>query len=226
VSTGRTHQGFHLYDPGYINAPVLLANGALAYDYAKKKIAFFDGIGDEGIEVLRKVRDLFPKASIEMYPFGKTFAINLTDDTERHFTDQFIEFEVIDDPTSAPRPWQKAMIGCDRDTSPKVQAFLKSFSKDPSFLPTTGNFIEILKKGVNKGTGLHKLADYLGVSRENCYAVGDGYNDAEMLTAAKAAFVPENGEPEALAVATHIVPSNNNHAVAHVIEILDSIYPG
>ena len=36
VCTGRIHQGFHLYDPEYINAPVLLGNGAMAYDYVKK----------------------------------------------------------------------------------------------------------------------------------------------------------------------------------------------
>ena len=33
VCTGRIYQGFHLYSPEYINAPVLLGNGAMAYDY-------------------------------------------------------------------------------------------------------------------------------------------------------------------------------------------------
>jgi len=225
VSTGRTYQGFHLYDPGYINAPVLLANGAMAYDYEKKSVAFFDGIGDEGLTAVRGVRDNFPAASIEMYPFNETYAIHLTDDTERHFTSQFIEFNVIADPSQAKRPWQKVMIGSDNETSQAIQAFLKVNVEDPAFLPTTGSFVEVMKKGVDKGTGLHKLADYLGVPYERCYAVGDGYNDVEMLVAAEGAFVPENAAPEALAAATHIVRSNNDHAVAHVIEILDRMYP-
>ena len=224
VSTGRTYQGFHLYDPGYINAPVLLANGAMAYDYGKNNIAFFDGIGDEGMAAVRAVRDNFPKASIEMYPFNETYAIHLTDDTERHFTDQFIEFSVVNDPLEAKRPWQKVMIGSDNETSPEIQNLLKSVTDDPAFLPTTGSFIEVMKKGVDKGTGLYKLAGYLGVPRERCYAVGDGYNDVEMLVAAAGAFVPENSAPEALAVATHIVRSNDDNAVAHVIEILDKLY--
>jgi hydroxymethylpyrimidine pyrophosphatase-like HAD family hydrolase len=45
-----------------------------------------------------------------------------------------------------------------------------------------------------------------------------------MLVAAAGAFVPENSAPEALAAATYIVRSNNDHAVAHVIEILDKLY--
>lgn len=224
VSTGRTYQGFHLYDPSYINAPVLLANGALAYDYEKKSIAFFDGIGEEGFAAVRAVRDKFPAASIEMYALDETFAIHLTGDTERHFTDQFIEFSVVDDPSEAKRPWQKVMIGSDHHTSQAIQKMLKSLTDDPSFLPTSGSFIEVLKKGVDKGTGLHKLADYLGVPHDRCYAVGDGYNDVEMLVVAAGAFVPENSAPEALAVATHIVRSNNDHALAHVVEILDKKY--
>lgn len=226
VSTGRTYQGFHLYEPGYINAPVLLANGAMAYDYEKKSVVFFDGIGDEGLAAVRAVRDNFPAASIEMYPFNETYAIHLTQDTERHFTSQFIDFNVIVDPEQAKRPWQKVMIGSDAVTSPAIQQLIKSATDDPAFLPTTGSFIEVMKKGVDKGTGLHKLADYLAVPHERCYAAGDGYNDVEMLTAAAGAFVPENSAPEALAVATHIVRSNNDHAIAHVIEILDRMCSG
>ena len=68
------------------------------------------------------------------------------------------------------------------------------------------------------------LADYLGVPHERTYAVGDGYNDIEMLDAAAAGFVPCNGSPEAIYHANYLVRSNNRGAVAHVIEILDSMY--
>lgn len=53
--------------------------------------------------------------------------------------------------------------------------------------------------------------------------MGDGYNDIEMLVAAKAGFVPENGSPEALEHADYVVRSNNDGAVVNVIEILDNI---
>ena len=51
-----------------------------------------------------------------------------------------------------------------------------------------------------------------------------GYNDVEMLVAANAGFVPENGSKEALAVAKYVTRSNNNGCIAHAIEILDEIY--
>ena len=53
VCTGRTLLGFHAYSPEIINAPVVLANGGMTYDYARGEIAAFSGIDDEGIAPLR-----------------------------------------------------------------------------------------------------------------------------------------------------------------------------
>ena len=93
-----------------------------------------------------------------------------------------------------------------------------------NFLRTSGDYVEILKKDVDKGTGLLKLADILHCKTKDTYAAGDGYNDVEMLVAASGGFVPENGSPEALNVAKYITRSNNDGCIAHAIEILGEIY--
>ena len=81
-----------------------------------------------------------------------------------------------------------------------------------------------MKKGIDKGVGLLRLAESLGCDKKDTYAAGDGYNDVEMLVAANAGFVPENGSKEALSVAKYVTRSNNNGCVANVIEILDELY--
>jgi Cof subfamily protein (haloacid dehalogenase superfamily) len=224
LATGRTYQGLRLYDNSVYNAPALFANGALAYDFKSSAPAFFDGIGEEGREVVRRLHKEFPEISIEMYPFNATYAINLTDKTERHFSDQGISFIVTDNPEELPVPWQKVMLGCNEKNTFEVQQFLSENFTETTYLPTTGTFVEVLKKGVNKGSGLLKLADYLGVPHSRTYAAGDGYNDVDMLKAAAGAFVPCNGDKGAIAAATHVVRSNNDGAIAHAIEILDKIY--
>lgn len=223
VCTGRTYQGFHLYDPTYINAPVLLTNGSTAYDYEKGEIAYFDGItAEKGIPLVRAIMENFPDVSIEMYPFDDTYAINLDDTSHRHFTSQDIPYKVIEDPSQAKFPWGKLMFAAGRQ-SLEIQQFMRENFDDPIFLPTTEGYIEVIKKGTNKGVGLLSLADKLGVPHERTFAVGDGYNDIEMLIAAKAGFVPENGSSEALEHADYVVRSNNDGAVANVIEILEKI---
>ena len=222
VCTGRIFQGFHLYDPVYINAPVLLGNGAMAYDYEKGEIIFNDAIENEGLPAVNAVLKAFPDISIEFYNFNKVCAVNLNQHSEQHFTSQGIEFHTIKTPEEAPLPWTKVMIaahGCSKE----VQEILDRFP-EINYLKTTGNYVEILKKGVDKGTGILKLATALGCSQENTYSAGDGYNDVEMLVAAKGGFVPENGSQEALSVAKYITRSNNDGCIAHAIEILDDIY--
>lgn len=224
VCTGRTYQGFNLYSPDYINAPVLLANGAAAYDYPQDQYLFFDGLGQESFSVLRLIRDSFPTASIEMYPKSKTkaYAIHMNYTSEQHFTNQGIRFSEVKDPAEAEEPWSKVMIESS-DLSLKIQELL-SDHPEVDYLKTTGNYIEVLKKGNNKGIGLLKLAQILGCDPGDVFAAGDGYNDVDMLTASAGGFVPENGSSEALAAAKYVTRSNNDGCIANAIEILDGLY--
>lgn len=222
VCTGRIHQGFHLYDPEYINAPVLLGNGAMAYDYVKNEIIFNDAIGDEGIKPFEAVLEKFPNVAFEFYNFNKVCSININEKSERHFTSQNIPFEQVTKVTDAPRPWTKVMILAN-EQSKAVQDFLEDYP-EVNFLRNDGEYIEIMRKGIDKGVGLLRLAESLGCSKNDTYAAGDGYNDVEMLVAANAGFVPENGSKEALAVAKYVTRSNNNGCIANAIEILDEIY--
>lgn len=224
VSTGRTYQGFHKYNPIYINAPVLLANGAMAYDYKKEEISFFDGLGDEGVRSIEKILNEFSEIAVEMYPFNDTYAINLTDSSHRHFSSQGIDFKVVTSPRNTPIPWAKSMLACG-DVNPKfVHSFMDKYTPEISYIKTTGEYIEILAKGVNKGSGLLKMAKKLGVKQKDTFAVGDGLNDIDMLCAANKAFVPENSRDCVQDRADFVVRSNNDGAIANVIEIIDRLY--
>ena len=59
ISTGRTAAGFHNYSEDIINAPVLLANGAMAYDYKTQQAAFINGIGNDNLDILKRIVDNF-----------------------------------------------------------------------------------------------------------------------------------------------------------------------
>ena len=70
-----------------------------------------------------------------------------------------------------------------------------------------------------------RLAQRLGVAPEHVYAAGDGYNDVEMLRAARLAFVPEDGDSAALACAGKRIPSCEKDGIVQAIEILSQMYP-
>lgn len=52
---------------------------------------------------------------------------------------------------------------------------------DFDFLEHEGNVVECVPKGTSKATGIEWLCKYLGVPREETYAIGDSINDLDML---------------------------------------------
>lgn len=89
------------------------------------------------------------------------------------------------------------------------------------FIRSERIFYEILPKGVSKGAVLSKMAQLLGIEMKNTVAVGDYNNDISMIRAAGRGFAVANAVPEAKEVADFITVSNNEHAIAVIIDGLD-----
>lgn len=76
------------------------------------------------------------------------------------------------------------------------------------------NNLEINAAGADKGGALLRLAELLGIRREETMAFGDGENDISMLQMAGFGVAMENAEPHIKAVADHITVTNNEAGVA------------
>ena len=76
-----------------------------------------------------------------------------------------------------------------------------------------------MHKGVNKGAGLWKLADLLGVPHAETIAIGDNINDIDMLKAAGLAVGVHNLNPVIRKYCDVVTSATNNEgAVAEAIE--------
>ena len=225
VCTGRTKQGFHKYAPDIVNAPVLLANGIMAYDYGKEKTVFCCGIERGDAMLVPALLERFPSVCIELYSADfRSYAIRLNDRSRNHFLMQDICWNEIEDVREANTPFVKIMLSCGGKCAREVQRWLDGEigKYDLKYIPSTGEYVEIIRKEADKGQGLLRLASLLGIDKRHVYAVGDGENDVDMLKAAAVGFAPENGSAAAVAVADVTVRGNDSGAVAHVIELLDA----
>ena len=63
---------------------------------------------------------------------------------------------------------------------------------------------DIAKKGVAKIHGIQRIIDRLGIAMDEVAAIGDGWNDVEMLESVGLGIAMGNAKPEAKAVAKHI----------------------
>jgi hydroxymethylpyrimidine pyrophosphatase-like HAD family hydrolase len=84
------------------------------------------------------------------------------------------------------------------------------------------SILDILPPGCSKGAALDKLAALRGIPREEVMAIGDNFNDLEMLHFAGHPVVMGNGTPELVRMAQdrgwRIAGTNDEDGVARVVE--------
>lgn len=79
-------------------------------------------------------------------------------------------------------------------------------------------FLEFLHPEVNKGVGVHAVAQALGFTKEQVICVGDAGNDLAMIQFAGLGVAMGNAFDEIKEEADYVTFSNDDHGVAHVIE--------
>jgi hypothetical protein len=86
------------------------------------------------------------------------------------------------------------------------------------------SILDLLPQGVSKGAALKKLAARLGMEREEVMAIGDNWNDVEMLEWAGQGVIMGNAAAELRAMAKtrgwKQAPSNDEDGVAVVLEAM------
>jgi hydroxymethylpyrimidine pyrophosphatase-like HAD family hydrolase len=80
-------------------------------------------------------------------------------------------------------------------------------------------FLDVLRRGVTKGATLAEWAALRGIARENVMAIGDNFNDREMLEFAGLPVVMGNAIPELKALGWPVTLTNVQNGVAEAIRV-------
>jgi Cof subfamily protein (haloacid dehalogenase superfamily) len=110
-----------------------------------------------------------------------------------------------------------------KDHNPEADAFLAAATAIVGDRATVTHsssmgLLEISAYGVTKATGLAQLAERHGVAPHEVLAVGDMPNDLPMLQWAGRSYAVANAHPSVLEVADEVIGSNDEDAVAVLIE--------
>ncbi|HQM38863.1 MAG TPA: Cof-type HAD-IIB family hydrolase [Clostridia bacterium] len=79
-------------------------------------------------------------------------------------------------------------------------------------------FLEFFSSNISKTTALSILSKALNIDRKQMIAVGDGFNDIDMLDYAGFAVVAENGHDEVKKHADMVACSNNEGVIAYIVD--------
>ncbi|MBQ8606522.1 MAG: Cof-type HAD-IIB family hydrolase [Clostridia bacterium] len=206
------------------NAPYGCLNGGGIFDPAKNEYLWKMVLPDEFTEIIRDIDEQMPEVGIHYNAPYQIYFLNdnIVWDFFRKITGvEGVKCRFGD----VKEPVMKVVFGThEESTMQKLIAFLKEHprSKDFDFIRSEQMLYELLPKGASKGNALYKMAELFSIDKKRTVAVGDYNNDISMIKAAGLGFAVSNAVPELKAASDLETVSNNEHAIAAIIDGLDT----
>lgn len=218
IATGRTYLSLKpYYDRLELDTPVIAYNGAKVVSNLGETIFEYPMEGD----LIKSLIDLSRRTGVHLNlyqnekwlvedPFNKESEIY---EEISGLAPEESNFENLDDYFST-----KALFIAEKE---KLDQLREEISRDlDGQVHVTASkpfFLEIMKKGVNKGDTLKKLMDSEGINLEEVIAFGDGLNDMEMIKAVGLGVAMGNSYEELKTAADMVALDNDSHGIAEVM---------
>ena len=106
-----------------------------------------------------------------------------------------------------------AIYNGDGFTGAQYEALGDEFAENCTAALSGSNWIDLMNKGISKGSALSRICNRLGVGYNEVMAFGDYLNDVDMLDCAYYSFAMSNAHSSVKKVANFITGSNNDNSV-------------
>lgn len=223
IATGRTvvSAGRHLTSIA-LSAPAIVYGGGAIYDfeqqrYIQKFLLPTAAAKQAAMDVMTK----FPGVGVEvMMEDGGICIVRANEYTHRHTVHERLAYRMAPLETLGDG-WHKVLFACSGETLQKIEAFLGQRSyPGVYFIATNRNYFEIMPEGVTKGSALRFLCESLKIPCENTIAIGDYYNDIELMQAAGYAVAMGNAPQKVQQAARAVTGRCLDGGVAQVLYAL------
>jgi len=137
---------------------------------------------------------------------------------------QFIEFVIPIENALVTDPVQIMFCGTIRRMRKALSCLEASgFEEEVTILRTEYplrdlSIVDVLNRNCSKGRALERWAGHRGIAREQVMAIGDNYNDVEMLAFAGVPFIMGNACEELRSRGWQLTRSNDENGVAAAVE--------
>lgn len=213
----------HIYRLIRPNAPYGCINGGGIYDPRQNRYLWNARLPESFLELVREVDRALPDMGIQFNTeqqiyFNKDNAAMVRFRELTGLPNTGCHFEDVTEPVL------KVVFAHNDEAQITALMYLLQchpLAPDFDFIRSERSLYEILPKGISKGSALCRMATLLGIDIRKTIAAGDYNNDVSMLRQAGLSFAVSNAVAEAKAAADHITVSNNEHAIAAIIDSLD-----
>ena len=222
IASGRSIEAVRTYAvKTKINAPAVVSNGSIIYDYQKEEIIWDARLPKNVKEYIQRIFDEFKDIGIEIHSGHELFVLRHSKETLDHISHEKIKYIEINSLSETNEVWHKVLFAADHEKLKELENFCKiNPCKGVKLVFTAPVYFEMLHENADKGVGLKELSNILNIENKDTYAIGDYYNDKEMLDSAGYSFLV-GGAPDGLKqLADKVVCKCEDGAVAECIDII------
>lgn len=205
-----------------VNAPCVVYNGGGVYDYTAEKFLYEEFLPPESREYVLRFRERLPEIPVLVITNGNYFDItgipffSFSAEYRRHFGVAPLE--------ELTTPWYKALFAVEPEKNERFWSFLRETDfPGVRFVQTNASLVEMLPAGSSKGKALAHLVELGIFKKENIVAIGDYYNDLEMILFAGIGVTLCDSPDDIKTAADLVVGTCAGGAVADVVEHLESL---
>jgi len=219
IATGRMYRSVLPYAIKLgIDVPLITYQGALVKTVSGEEMLYYPVPVELAKKVIRQVKEY--GYHINIYLDDSLYVEQITEEGRRYAEMSKVPLHPVGDLLKfLDRDPTKVLVIAKEELLDKLSAELKPMFRDTLHISKSRpHFLEFSHPRATKAYALSVMLAHYGLQREELLAVGDGYNDLEMLEYAGLGVVTGNARDEIKAVADYVAPSNDEDGVAEVIE--------
>ena len=142
----------------------------------------------------------------------------MTDEVNQMYIKHLADYSKVDDVMMLTEPMVKVSIFADAAVLDQLaQDWSVIGNSNLSMIRSGETFIDVLHPEANKGNALRRLTDLFGMKSQQVLAIGNYYNDIEMIEFAGLGIAMENSPEAVKSKADAVTASNNEDGVSQAI---------
>ena len=224
IASGRQYrETLEFFDGLKFSVPMVQGNGSVIYDSEKdaviEKIILDESVKLECLDFSKRNKGVWLVAADEnsLYQVltgDSSWDSRLTDLDRMHITEeQYLSLE----------PVKVCFVIDDEQALSQIVSEITSFGSADKFILMQSSpvFLELLDTKAGKAAGVKKAVSIANACSRTLVCIGDYDNDYDMLKLADISACPINSSPRVLELANIITCSNNDGAIADLINRLE-----
>ena len=229
LCSGRNLQSLSVhYNRLGINTPAIFLNGAGIYDFKNNEMIYQNFISSEGEKIILDVLKKHKLAQLTVFTADKILLATRKCIYGRIISKMDkLDCELYKKISDLPRGvWGKVSFFGTKGLINKLKDVFSNDDNSKLFecFKTSPFTLEVVSKGVNKGAAVLKLAELLNIEKSNTAAIGDYYNDVEMLKRVAHPVCCGQAPDDIKKISEYVACHCNDGAVADFIDYIKTNY--